>query len=153
MSVVVWEWRWSLETRGEVELDEIGVSDPERRRYAPTPWLTLRRILSPREIDADDVFLDYGSGKGRIVFLAARYPFRRVIGVEISERLNAVARANVERNRRRLRCRDVELITADAALFVLPDDVTVVYLNDPFTGSVFQAVLRQIVASLERRPR
>lgn len=150
---LVWERRWSLETRGEVELDELDLEHPERTRYEPAPWLILRRILSPLEVHDDDVFIDYGSGKGRMLFLAGRYPFRRVIGVEISDRLNAIARGNIERSRRRLRCKDVEVITADAAQFVLPDDVTVVFFNNPFTGDIFKAVVDQLVASVERRPR
>ncbi len=41
-------------------------------------------------------FLDFGSGKGRMVIAAATLPFRRVLGVEISDRLLQEARRNVE---------------------------------------------------------
>jgi tRNA1(Val) A37 N6-methylase TrmN6 len=60
-----------------------------------------------------DVFVDFGSGKWRAIFWAARYPFRRVIGVELSAQLNALARRNINRNRHRLTCRDIHLVTAD----------------------------------------
>ena len=34
----------------------------------------------------DDVFVDFGSGKGRMVYIATHsYPFKKVIGVDISE--------------------------------------------------------------------
>jgi SAM-dependent methyltransferase len=125
----------------------------ERLAYEPTPWLTIRRALGAVGVSPDDVFLDFGSGKGRVLYEAAKRPFARVIGVEISAALNEVARANLERNRRKLRCHQFELITADAATYELPDDVTVVYLFSPFLGETFAAMLGSIVRSLERKPR
>jgi len=125
----------------------------ERVRYEPSGWSYLQRALPRESVAPDEVFLDYGSGKGRIVYQAARYPFARVIGVEVSEELNEVARANIERKRRKLACGDVELVTADAAGFDVPDEVTVAYLFYPFVGDTFRAVMGKLVESLERRPR
>lgn len=51
---------------------------------------------------------------GRIVYQAtSRYPFGRVIGVELSVHLHEVAVDNIERNRHRLRCADVQLVRAE----------------------------------------
>jgi SAM-dependent methyltransferase len=105
-------------------------------------------------VTGDDVFLDYGSGKGRVLFQAARdYPFQRIIGVELSPELNEIAQANIERNRFRLRCPDVQTVAGDAADHQVPDDVSVIYLYNPFRGTTFARVVDNIVASLDRRPR
>lgn len=144
---------YSIETIGEVDLAELGIDPRDRSRYKATEWTVLRRILSPREVGPDDVFIDFGSGLGRVVFQAARYPFRRVIGVELSEELNRIARANIERNRAKLRCPDVELVTADALDFPIPDDVTVAFFANPFTGAVFAGVVARLVESVDRAPR
>jgi hypothetical protein len=125
----------------------------ERWLYEPSGWFYLRRALPRRDVRPDSVFVDFGSGKGRIVYQAARYPFARVVGVEISEHLNQVARQNIERNRHRLACQDVELVTMDAAEFRVPDDVTHAYFYFPFGGETFGRVLENIVESLDRRPR
>jgi SAM-dependent methyltransferase len=126
---------------------------PDRVPYQPSDWQSLRRALRVRPAGADDVFVDFGSGKGRVVLEAARLPFRRVVGVEISAKLNDVARANVERERHRLACKDVQLVTADAAAFDVPDDMTFAYFFHPFAGETFREVVGNIVRSLERRPR
>lgn len=55
--------------------------------------------------------------KRRIVHQAAQYPFARVIGVEISDYLNGIASTNVERNRHRLRCPNIQLIPVDATAY------------------------------------
>jgi SAM-dependent methyltransferase len=140
-----------LETAGrQYELEHF---HSERTAYEPSGWLYLRRVLRKRDVTPTDVFVDFGSGKGRVVFQAARYPFARVVGVEISEALNEVARRNIGRNRHRLVCQDVALVTADAAEFEVPDDMTVAYFFYPFAGMTFERVLDNIVASLDRRPR
>jgi len=125
----------------------------ERALYEPSGWFYLRRALRSRDVRPGDVFVDFGSGKGRIVYQAARYPFARVIGVEISEHLSAVARLNIERNRQRLVCKDVELVTMDAAEFRIPDEMTHAYFYYPFGGETFRRVLDNIVESLDRTPR
>lgn len=137
-----------------VRLSEFGLGHEHRVDHLPSFRNTLSCILPRSEIGPDDVFIDFGSGMGCVVVMAAtRYPFKRVIGVEISTELQDVARRNVERNRKRFRSQHIELVTADVLDFVLPDDVTVVYLYNPFTGPVFDKVVRELERSLERSPR
>jgi len=141
------------DTSSEVRLEEIGLGHPERTLYSPSSWLFLPRVMRSLEVRPSDVFVDFGSGKGRVVYQAARYPFGRVVGVEISEELNCVARANIERVRDRLRCRNVELVTADVLDYEIPDDMTYAYFYYPFFGEIFRAVVAKIAASIDRSPR
>ena len=115
----------------------------------------LPRGLWGCRIGPRDTLLDYGSGRGRVLLQAARfYRFGRVIGVELDESEAAVARANLEvLESRRLRCRRVEIVIADATAWPVPDDVTYVYMFNPFWGETFEAVLERIGESLDRRPR
>jgi SAM-dependent methyltransferase len=126
---------------------------PDRVIYYPSGWRYLKRILRRREVGPGDVFVDVGCGKGRVLLQAARWPFKRVVGVEIDSELSATARANIEHHRRRLRCEDVEVITADAAEYAFEDDVTVVYMYFPFGGETFRTVLDNLIASIDRAPR
>ena len=57
---------------------------PDREIYVPSPWYVLPRALRYLGVSDHDTFVDFGCGKGRVVHQAARRPFRRVIGVEIS---------------------------------------------------------------------
>jgi len=143
----------NVDTAQRVELAQLGLDAPDRVSYEPAGWRELRRILRPADISGDDVFLDLGSGKGRMILLAARYRFRKVIGVEIAEPLTAVARRNVASCRLRPRCGEIELVTADVLDYGIPDDVSVVYMFNPFRGAVFDAVVAQLIASVDRRPR
>jgi Histone methylation protein DOT1 len=140
-----------LETAGKsIEVDHF---HPDRVWYQASHWSHLPRVLSRRDVRPEDVFVDFGSGKGRVVLQAARYPFARVVGVEISGRLNQIAHANLERQRGKLTCKSVELVTCDAATYEVPDDMTVAYFYYPFVGDTFRRVLANIIASLDRNPR
>jgi 16S rRNA G966 N2-methylase RsmD len=141
------------DTSPSVRLEELGLDAPGRVRYEPSGWTYLYRGLRGQSIASSDVLIDLGSGMGRVVCQAARRPFGRVIGVEISEELSEVARRNVERNRTRFRCADVEIVVADVLDYELPDEVTHVYLYHPFSGEIFSAALATVTASLDRRPR
>jgi SAM-dependent methyltransferase len=121
--------------------------------YLASSWLVLRELFRNMEVAEDDVFVDIGSGMGRVVFMAARRPFKRVIGVERSLRLNEVARGIVDRKRRLLACQDVALLTVDALEWDVPDDVTVVYLFCPFPDTVFQRLVDRLIASIDHAPR
>jgi SAM-dependent methyltransferase len=145
-----------VDTGGIVELDELGVDERDREGYEGyegSGWLDLRRMLRPGEVKPTDVFVDLGSGKGKVVMLAARYPFARVIGVELSEQLSEIARRNLANGRGRRRAKQVELITADALQYEIPTDSTVIYMYNPFRGEVFEAVVARLIESVDRHPR
>jgi SAM-dependent methyltransferase len=127
----------------------------ERVTYQPSDWRWLRRALPASEVKPGDVFVDFGCGKGRVLLCAAEYPFARVIGVEISPRLSEIARRNVARARERSRlgCQDIEIVTSDVVDFVPPDEMTHAYFYYPFVGETRRRVLESITASLERRHR
>jgi SAM-dependent methyltransferase len=153
LSAALIDRRWGIETSLEADLETLGFEDAHRVRYEPSSWWDLRRALRADDVAEDDVFLDLGSGKGRVVLQAARYPFRRVIGVELSPQLTEVAARNLTMVRSRVRAGHVELVTADAVDYEVPDDVTVVYIYNAFRGPVFDAAIGQILASVDRAPR
>jgi SAM-dependent methyltransferase len=147
------ERREGIVTTGEVEAEDLGLGE-HGIRYKPSGWLLLRRALRPGDVRPDDVFLDLGCGKGRVVCQAAtRYRFRRVLGVDASADMVSAAVRNVEATRARHTTPEVKIVHSDVTDYAVPDDVTVVYLYNPFVGPVFAAAIRALVESQERRPR
>jgi SAM-dependent methyltransferase len=126
---------------------------PDRLHYAPTPWHLLPRALRYIGVSENDTFVDFGCGKGRVVHQAAKRPFRRVIGVEISPDLAQIARSVLAAGRHQHRCQNVEIVVADATQWRVPDDLTIAYLFRPFENDLLDAVLQGISDSLDRHPR
>ena len=150
-----YEWRLGITTRGTVSSEMLGYEQPDCHAYGASTYGNLRRIIRALNIHAGgrDVLIDFGSGKGRVLVFAALHPFERIIGVERSPQLNVVARQNIEDARARFVCQHVDLVTADAARYEVPDDATIVYFASPFGGTVLEAVLDRMHASLMRAPR
>ncbi len=142
----------SGETSAAVRLADIGLAREGYHDYEPSGWRSLKRALDGLEIGRDDVFVDIGCGKGRVVAQAMHRPFRRVIGVELAPELADQARTLVARQRRR-RCGSVEILSTDATSEPLPDDVTVVYMYNALSGDSLRALLDRIAESAERVPR
>jgi SAM-dependent methyltransferase len=126
---------------------------PDRFLYVASPWRVLPRALRYVGVSEDDVFVEFGCGKGRVVHQAARRPFRRVIGVEISPALAEIARANLAARSHEHRCGQVEIVASDVSQFPIPDDLTIGYLFHPFSGETLDGLLRGIAESIDRRPR
>jgi len=143
-----------IRTEDQIRLEHLGAPVSDRVDYAPSGWLLLRRALPRHEVSEDDVLLDAGAGMGRIVLQAAvNYPFRRVIGVEMVDSLQRIAADNLARHRHRWRSQDATVVHSDITDYLVPDDVTIVYLYNPFTGSVFDTFVRHLQESLDRNPR
>lgn len=122
-----------------------------RRTQRALTWNGALRLLRRLDLGPGDVLLDLGCGAGRVACLAARRPLGRVIGVELDGAMVEIAARNARALRGR-RC-PLEIVNVDATRFEVPDDVTCVYMYNPFAGEVLDAVLRQILRSADRRPR
>ena len=118
--------------------------------YLPVRPRILLRALSSLAIHyAKYVFIDVGSGKGRGVFLASRFPFRRLIGIEISKELYEKARKNSKiwhvHDAHR-----IDFILSDIRDFEFPDQPLVIFLFHPFGADTLRAMLDRIRGSTQR---
>ena len=97
---------------------------------------------------SDYTFIDLGCGKGRVLMMAADYPFLKVSGVELSPKLAKVARHNLARwlSTRRA-CRNVTLQVGDVMQLRLPDGPVILFLFNSFGAEVMTKLLEGLVAA------
>ena len=138
---------------GELDPEAIGPSLEFATHYEPAPVGQAEALLDASLLDPmRATFVDLGAGMGRVVLLAARRPFRAVIGVEISPALVEIARENLAAARDPKRAaRDVKIVCADARDYRFPRGDLVVFLYNPFRGPVLDDVLVNLRAAGERR--
>ena len=123
--------------------------------YQPTEPALFHEMLDALQQQTnlrfeDFTFIDLGSGKGRTLLMAADYPFRRVVGVELLPSLHQTAQENLRLYKSdSQKCFAIEAVCADAAAFPLPDDPLVMYLFNPLP----EPGLREVIANLEESPR
>jgi SAM-dependent methyltransferase len=123
--------------------------------YQPTDPALFQEMLGNLAIDFSEfTFIDIGSGKGRVLLMAADYPFRRVIGVELLPELHRVAQDNVAKYQSDCqRCFAVESICGDASDLVFPNEPLVLYLFNPLPESRLTELLVNLGRSSREHPR
>ncbi len=116
-------------------------------RYGPSGEEGVRASLERLNMDPSDfTFIDFGSGKGRMLLIAGGLPFRAVIGIEFSRELHETAVQNISRFPPHLiNAGSVASRCEDAVSFPLPSSNLVCYFHNPFGPPV----LSKVVARLE----
>ena len=146
------EARFCVSTEGNIPLRKLAIEGENAAlgfRYVPSPGLLVDTLLANVGEDLDRFsFVDFGSGKGRVLLVASHYPFCEVVGVEFSPELDQIAEDNIRRYQSPARrCQRVRSVCADAATYPLPDDDCVLYFNNPFAEPVFARVLANVQAA------
>jgi SAM-dependent methyltransferase len=153
------DWRYHVKTCGDDDLRQltvVGENASHAIPYIPTTPRTGRHIL--RNLPVTDVssytFIDIGSGKGRMLLLAAELPFRRVIGIEFASDLHALAEQNVKTYRNsKQACFQIEPVHIDATQYEFPLEPLLIYLFYPFDQFVMGPVIQNLNRSLAGHPR
>ncbi len=144
-----------VDTGGVVPLHAMGVATATARLavdYIASDPEEFERAMAALAVDARRfTFVDIGCGKGRVLIMAARQQWSRLIGVEFSSSLCAVARSNLARAVHPSRA--VEVVCQDALEFELPHQPLVLFLYNPFERAMMRAFAARVRASLDRAPR
>jgi len=146
-----------IDTAGQQRVHNLtlqGSHGPDATAYSPVTPRNFRHALAALKIDYSHYcFIDVGSGKGRAVLLASRYPFKKVIGIEFAKELHEAALKNLRTWRWKRKCGSVELLWADALEFEFPAEPCLLFIHNPFGPSILSGVLENAQRSIENRPR
>jgi CelD/BcsL family acetyltransferase involved in cellulose biosynthesis/SAM-dependent methyltransferase len=147
------DWRNQVETTSQVAVADLKDIDERTARHAvhyeATSIPKFERALGIVGSRADGfTFVDLGSGKGRVLMLAAQRPFRRVIGVEVSRALHESALVNVAKfAARNRRAAPIECLCADASAYELPAGDLLVFLYNPFDAPLLTIARDRMLAA------
>lgn len=158
-TVSAFDQKWNVQTDGNEDLSELQVIDRTNyllgNRYQPTAPEMFDQILRAYPLPYEEcIFIDCGSGKGRVLLLASELPFRRIIGVEFASDLTEIAETNIHAyHSPTQKCWKLEAVCADATTFPFPAEPTVLYMANPFEGVVMEKFLSHVENSLREHPR
>ena len=123
--------------------------------YQPTEPALFKEMMSSLNIDFPEfTFIDIGSGKGRVLLMAADYPFRRILGVELLPALHRVAQENLSAYKSdSQQCFALESVCGDAREFIFPPEPIMLYLFNPLPEAALIEVMGNLDHSLRQFPR
>lgn len=149
------DMKYKVDTHTNIPLSELNILDSSVEhgvQYQPILMNHLTKILDMLEPTPNDVLVDFGSGKGNVLLVSSMRPFKKVVGVEFSDQLCAIAVANIEKFRGHNRCK-IEINCVDAGEYEIKNDETIFYFFNPFDRVVMQKVIDNIKISLSEHPR
>ena len=150
-----WERRHHVSTSEITYLEDlqiVGDNAEHGVEHDPSPVDLTRRLLDAVPARGNEALVDFGSGRGRLVLLAAER-FAPVYGVEFAKELHEACLANIASYQGPLRCRPVVSL-GDAADYEIPDEHDLVaWFYAPFRPPVMHKVLGNLTASYQRSPR
>jgi SAM-dependent methyltransferase len=129
---------------------------PARSHSAPyggsQPSVLRAALVSLPPLDTF-TFVDLGCGKGRPLLVASEFPFREIIGVELSAPLAAIAQRNAAMFARQHSGRPpIHVAAGDASTFPMPAGNVVLFLYNPFSDELIAKVVKSVEAALATRP-
>ncbi|MDD5119702.1 MAG: class I SAM-dependent methyltransferase [Candidatus Omnitrophica bacterium] len=147
----IYDQALGIETAEEDPIQSVVNSfNSDRYGYQSAFYGRLEKIIKYLKPSSEDVFVDLGCGKGRVVFFVALKRFKKVIGVELDQGLYAIAQENLRRLR--IQRSPIELFNIDAANFEAKD-ATIFFMFNPFGAKTLENVLNNIKKSLAENPR
>lgn len=145
LPIAISELLSGLATGGDIDVSNWS---KDSTRYQPTPYHMLRVVSS--YIRSNDVFVDLGCGKGRVLcFVATRCKLRKAIGVELVPELAHVARRNLSKLTLVAPVRVVNVDAREADL----SEGTVYFMYNPFGQDTLRKILQNLKKSLRTNPR
>jgi SAM-dependent methyltransferase len=133
-------------SRHEIAYDLVG----DNEGLGTIDYLNLFRLAALLKPTRDDVFVDIGCGRGRVVCFFARRELKKVIGIELVEPLAEQARHNAARLRRRRS--PIEIVNCDALKADFSSGTIYCFFN-PFGEETLSGVLQSIHQTLLAVPR
>ncbi len=123
--------------------------------YQPTEPALFKEMMATLKIDFQEfTFIDIGSGKGRVLLMAADYPFRRILGIELFPALHRVAQENLRTYKSdSQQCFALETVCGDAREFIFPAEPILLYLFNPLPEFALIEVMANLDHSLRQSPR
>ena len=124
--------------------------DMANNGYLGSQPSAIRHALSQTGDISEATFIDIGSGKGRALAVATEFPFRRIMGLEISKELCRLARSNAQIIERKFPARTkIEIIEGNAIDPPLAPGLSVIF----FFNSFGPDLTSQLLSNIERRLR
>jgi len=160
---VAWDFGFDLrhgtETASWIDLADLNIDSENlegAQPYHQTRAKPLRQVLAALAPPRDCTFVDFGSGKGRVLLLALEHGFRKVVGVDFAAELCVIAQRNVDIYKKRNPDREDVPVTinhVDAVDYRIEPDQRVFYLFHPFSAYILTQVIGNINRSLADAPR
>ena len=126
-----------------ISSEELGFDGSKYHRYSTSDNFYLKKIINYINVGKDDSIIDIGSGKGSVLRFFLKYPFKKIGGLEISEKLIEISKSNLNHANKN----QIVHFNEDAKDFNKYDDFNIYYVYNPCSKEIFEGILEKIVST------
>ena len=122
--------------------------------YEVTSYPFLERLFQTFPFKEGDHLVDFGCGKGRVLFMASKHSCAYVTGIENNEKRFDTLQNNVKLYQQKHGAKTFfDLQNIDAQSAVINDTANKFFFFEPFQIKIYEQVMENILISLEKAPR
>lgn len=142
-----------------IKTKDIGMQAMEQHaNYSPyeaTPYPLLYTLFNSYPLTDTDVFVDFGCGTGRIIFLVHHLFDVFVVGIEMNEQLykKTIQNKQIYLQNHSGKTDEIAVIHSRAEEYKIQEAENKFYFFNPFSVGIFSKVIENIVQSYERNRR
>jgi len=142
---------YGLDFYTPMSLKQLGLEpDSNNVHYGATRSYEINKVLRESGVQKEDSVMDFGSGKGLMLYDCYRFGIKKICGVELSEIACNIAKNNFEKLG--ISSINIEQVNATEIVAQL-DDYSVFYFYNPFGPETLDVVINNITQSIKRSPR
>lgn len=151
------EKKYGINTTGINKLKRLSVKGDNKKHasiYQGANYYLLEKAFTfLNEEKASGTLVDFGSGKGRIMAVAAFYGFENIKGIEFAPALSAAAEKNIDSIKSKYPDSNFSIITENAVNYKVEKDDSVFFFFNPFDEKIVLQVVKNILEPLKNYPR
>lgn len=123
--------------------------------YQATDYYALELLFKFYSLDISDNIVDFGCGKGRLIFYINHFFKCKAIGVEMDKDLYKNCLLNKEDylSTHKIKNTDIDFICELAQNYNIKETENKFYFFNPFSIQIFRSIIKNILKSLEQYPR
>ena len=106
-----------------------------------------------KTIPTNHQFVDFGSGKGRVLVVAAYYGFKRITGIDFAKALCQEAAANIQGKKLLFPKTQFNIVNDDVVHYPIEKGQDVFFFFNPFDEVIMLQVTRNLLSSFKQYPR
>lgn len=131
------------------------ITEADYYRYEATPFDALQVTCQQLSIKQTDCVVDFGCGKGRVLFFFNNFYLCRVKGIEYDDELYETLLDNVAYYSVRFHGREEQIETYHmrAEDYEIKKEDNIFYFFNPCAPEYFETILEHIILSIEDSPR
>ncbi|WP_422859908.1 class I SAM-dependent methyltransferase [Flagellimonas sp. S174] len=154
---IYYDFKYNVDTDAHVLLENLDLSNEHKKHfywYEGTKVRPLKKLFKHLDIPKDRRFIDIGSGKGRVLLVAAEYGFKKIIGIELSRSLYQISKKNIDTFKQKRNIdSQIEVLNINALDYVFKDDEDIIFLYNPFDEQTLKQLVFNIKSSKNRNNR